>query len=804
MPRGIQRGTEADLVLSGANLEDAEEVILFDTGLEVLSLTIPEGTNGQQVNVRVRVAPDCPIGTQRMRIRTRTGLSDLQTVYVGPLPIVEEVEPNTEFSTPQEIPFNSTMHGRVDSEDVDYYAVNCTAGQRLTVEVFAMRLGGPYNGNYFDPYIAILNADRFELAVSDDAPLAWNDGIASIIVPADGKYIVQVRDASYLGDGRSYYLLHIGDYPRPLSVVPSGGRPGETLAVTYYGDAGGTFTRDVTLPMEPDERFGLDVVDDRGISPSRQPFRVNALPNVVEVEPNSALAEATPSPTSAPVAFNGILSEEGDQDWFKFTATAGQTFDFECYGRRLRSSIDAVVTIHRFSDGAQFTGNDDSRGPDSYFRFQTPEDGEYAVLVQDHLKRGGPDYGYRVEITPVTPALTAVPIEFQRYVEPQIEIPQGGGRGLMVSLQRMDFGGPVNIFSDDLPAGVSIECPEGWRNDGTVPVVFYAAADAPIAGRCSRVQARLEDPAQPGLSVVGPFKEDIVTIRGMNQTTVWREEQLRMPIVVTQATPFRVWIEPPTVPLVHGGQLDLKVMCERAEGFTGPIQVLVLLNPPGVNSSGSVSIPEGQTEALIPMNAADGAAVRTSMICVRAIATVGNGTVETCTPFVPLTVEERYINFEFAQAAVERGAQTQMLVTVTKRKDFEGEAQVTLIGLPPNCTTDPQVITKDTTEIIFNINALENTPTGNNQNLFCQVLIPEAGTNVIHNLGTGRLRVDDPLPPAVAATPEPTPMPEPMPMAEPARPLSRLEMLRQQAEARRQAEAAGTASPATDASGTQE
>lgn len=284
-------------------------------------------------------------------------------------------------------------------------------------------------------------------------------------------------------------------------------------------------------------------------------------------------------------------------------------------------------------------------------------------------------------------------------------------------------------------------------------------------------------------------------IRGQNNTRVWDEEQLRMPVIVTDPTPFRIWIEAPAVPLVQGGAMNLKVVCERNEGFTAPIQVLVLQNPPGVNASGSVSIAEGQTEALIPMNAAGNAAVRTSMIAVRAIANIGNGEVETCTPFVPLTVEEQYLTLEFAQAAVEQGGQTQMLVTVTKRKDFEGEAQVTLVGLPANTTTDPMVVTKETTELVFTINAAENAPTGNNQNLFCQVQVPENGAQILHNLGTGRLRVDAPLPPAVAATPEP--MPEPMPeAAPPARPLSRLEMLRQQAEARRQAEQAGGTTPA--------
>jgi len=177
------------------------------------------------------------------------------------------------------------------------------------------------------------------------------------------------------------------------------------------------------------------------------------------------------------------------------------------------------------------------------------------------------------------------------------------------------------------------------------------------------------------------------------------------------------------------------------------------------------------------MNANGDAPVRMSPIAVRAIATVGNGTVESCTPFVPLQVEEPYFSLEFQAAAVEQGKETPLLVKVTKRKDWEGEAQTTLYGLPPNATTDVLKLTKDTAELVFTIKATPEAPAGNNQNLFCQVLIPEAGETIVHNVGTGRLRIDPP-PPMPAATPEPAAAPMPVAQAEPPKPLSRLEQLR--------------------------
>lgn len=792
LPRGVQRGSEVDVTLSGTNLEDAEELMLYDVGMQVISFSHSDRDDqkGRQIRVRLKIADDCPIGAQRMRVRTRTGLTEIQNLYVGALPVIEEKEPNTDFTQPQPIPLDVTVHGRVDREDVDYYVVEAKQGERLTAEIFGTRLGHSAGNNYFDPYLAILNEDRFELVANDDTPLVWNDAVVSLIVPEDGKYIIQVRDAAYQGDGRAYYLLSVGRFPRPQGIIPSGGKPGETLTVTLLGDVLGPITREVTLPAEirdPD-RFGLDVQDDHGLAPSVQPFRISPLENVVEQEPNNDRNTATPGPV--PAAFNGVIGEPGDVDFFRFAANKDQQFDLEVYARRNRSALDPVVNVYRAKDGGGIGGNDDSRGPDSYYRFRAPEDGEYVVAVRDHLNRGGPAFTYRLEITPVEPGLTAEPIEFARYVQPELEIPQGGGRGIVVNVQRRDFGGPVTFVCDDLPAGVRIECPEGWRVAGQIPVVLYAADDAPVTGKYASIQARLADPNQPNLNVSAPLQQKNLMIRGQNNNRVWEELTTRMPVVVTDRVPFRCWIEAPKVPIVQGGSMNLVVKCEKAEGFDADIEVRLLHNPPGVNSSTSSKIPKGQTETVIAINAAGNAAVAESQIAVRCIANIGNGNVESCTPFVPLRVEEQYVKFTFAQGAVNQGSETPYVVTVEKRKDFEGEAEVKLVGLPANATCEPLKLTKDTAELVFTIKAPENTPTGMNKNLICQVLVPESGDLIAHNIGSGVLRVDPPPPkPKQPATASAAAQPAPQ-AAAPARPLSRLELLRQQ-QAEREKESGG-------------
>jgi hypothetical protein len=161
---------------------------------------------------------------------------------------------------------------------------------------------------------------------------------------------------------------------------------------------------------------------------------------------------------------------------------------------------------------------------------------------------------------------------------------------------------------------------------------------------------------------------------------------------------------------------------------------------------------------------------------------------------VPLTVEEKYVTFEFAQAAVAQGRDGPFVVKVTKRKDFEGEAQVTLLGLPANTTAEPLKLTKDAAELVFTVKAAENAPVSDNKNLFCQVLVPEKGDTVLHNLGNGRLRVDPP-PPAPKTEPMPMPAEQPVAQTPPQpRPLSRLEQLREEQKQREAAQNAAAAS----------
>jgi hypothetical protein len=763
-PIGAQRGTEIEVQFNGDRLGDAQQIMLYEPGITVTHLEVAGPT---AVKTKLAIAPDCRLGFHAMRIRTATGISNLRTFSIGALPETKEVEPNNDFAQPQKIALDTTVVGVADNEDVDYFLVDAKKGERITAEVEGLRLGN----TFFDPYVSIIDSKRFELARSDDAALLRQDGICSIIAPADGQYVIQMRESAFAGNGACQYRLHVGRFPRPTAVYPAGGKLGEQLDVTWLGELTGPRVEKVVLPATPNAEFALFARDAAGIAPSGNAFRLSDFSNVLEAEPNE---HAQANPFEAPMTLNGIIGQPGDVDCFKFSAKKGQTFDVRVFARSLGSPLDSVLNVARIG-GAGVGGNDDSGSPDAYLRFTAPEDDVYVVSMTDHLRQGGADYIYRVEVTPVRPAvLTGLP-ERAQYVDVTLAIPQDNRVAAMISGSRVDFGGDLQLELKDLPAGVTAEILPMTANRSEVPVLFAAAAGTPLAGSLADIIARPTDANQ---KIEGHLRQRTSLIRGQNNVEVWSHFTSRAAVAVTQEAPFRIEIVQPKVPLVRDGAMDLKVVATRKEGFKAPIPIRMLYNPPGVGSSGSVVIPEGQNEAVIPLTANGGAEVNTFKIAVLAEPTVGDGPILTSSQLADLQISEPFVAFAFQSAAVEQGQQTDLVIKVEKKKDFEGVAKVEVLGLPNEVTSEPKEITKDTTELVFPVKTTKNSPAGKHKTVLCRAVMTANGEPITHTLGTGELRIDTPLPPkadAPATAPAPMPVAQAPPME---KRLSRLEQLR--------------------------
>jgi hypothetical protein len=213
LPRGVQRGGEYTLQFIGARLDRAEEVFLYNSDGKITVLNVqPMDVN--RVDVSIKVEADCRLGEHIAQLRTRDGISDFRSFYIGAMREINEQEPNSSFTEAQPIELNCTINGTITNEDIDYFRFTGKKGERVSVEVEAIRLG-----YMFDPAIALLDEDRFEIAVSDDTPLTKQDSWLSVILPEDGEYYVAIREAAFRGNGDCRYRLHIGNFGRPTAAV---------------------------------------------------------------------------------------------------------------------------------------------------------------------------------------------------------------------------------------------------------------------------------------------------------------------------------------------------------------------------------------------------------------------------------------------------------------------------------------------------------------------------------------------------------------------------------------------------------
>jgi len=770
LPRGVQRGGDREVVFRGERLGDAAEVLLHGEDGIVVKAIEPIDANSFKAIIHVPEA--CPAGEQLMQVRTRSGITEYRSLWIGSLPIVDEKEPNSAPGEPQMVSLGTTVHGIVESEDLDHFGVELTEGARLSVEVEGLRLGS----HRFDPYLAIFDPAGKEIAAVDDSPTVMQDGLLSIVAAATGRYVVQVREASYGGDGNSRYRLHIGSFPRPTAVYPAGGKAGEKVPVTFLGDSAGPLQQEITVPNgAPGTDTLVFAADAHGASPTGLPFRISPLGNALEQEPNDEIGAATSADVA--LAFNGVIEKPGDVDHFRFGAKKGQVLQVECLARRLRSGLDPVVNILRVN-GQNVAGNDDSRGPDSAFTFTAPEDGEYVVRVTDHLRRGRPDFIYRVELLPPAPSLRLSIPRIDRYSQTRqtVFVPRGNRYAVLVNASRQGFDGDLMLDAGALPPGITMTAPTIKAGKTQVPVVFEAAADAPLAGGLIAFEARQVTEADPEgkQGVRGRFTNDADLVLGEPNNAVHYSGHVeKLAAAVIEEVPFHVEIVQPKAPLVRRGTMDLKVIVKRGEGFAQPVTVEFPFRPAGVSANPSLTIPPDQSEGVYQLNANDKAETGQWPVYVLAAGDVG-GTAWVASPMATLEISEPFTEAKLARSSCEQGAPAQIPCALTQVKPFEGEATARLLGLPPETSAPELKFTKETTELVFQVATNEKSPPGNHKSVFVEIVTPVNGEPVRMSGGGAELQIAKPAPAAAqaAAPAQPT-----------NKPLSRLEKLRQQAAA---------------------
>jgi hypothetical protein len=475
--------------ISGAQLPDGTSATDMKQAMRSYQNQSKEQFNPQiaeRLQLRISIDGHAEPGERELRIRTSSGLSNPLFFEVGVLEESTETEPNDDHMEPelQIIPVPSIINGQIRPGDIDHFRFRAGKGEAIVVNVAARRII-PYLADavpgWFQAVAAIYDEDGNEVAYDDD--FKFNpDPVLFYKVPENGIYTLSIRDSIYRGREDFVYRIAIGELPFITSIFPLGGQRGQPADIRLGGWNLPQTTITGTLPyhFDPIHQVSVRKEDYRS---NGMPFALDDLAEMLEIEPNNSVDTA--QAIEMPLIINGRIQVPNERDIYAFHGEQGQTVSIGVTARRLNSPLDSHLSLSGPGLGNPVR-NDDytpkqvhlhlgagliTHHADSYLLQELPETGTYFVEVSDTQSKGGPDFAYRLRVSPARP-------DFSLRMEPSgLQIAPGGTAVFTVHATRMEgFNGAIGITATNLPAGFRISH-AGIPPDGESALITLTAPD---------------------------------------------------------------------------------------------------------------------------------------------------------------------------------------------------------------------------------------------------------------------------------------------------------------------------------------
>jgi hypothetical protein len=515
------------------------------------------------VTLAITIDAGAEPGPRQIRLETALGLSNALTFVVGTVPeFMEKEEKAGKADSELTITLPAVVNGRLIPGDVDRvqfplrqpgqyapgdtdrYRFAARKGRDLVCIVSARDLM-PYLADavpgWIQATLTLSDASGHEIAYGDDYRFQ-PDPVLHVKIPADGDYVLEIKDALYRGREDFVYRIAIGEFPYITSVFPLGGPAGSKTAVQVAGWnlQASRVTMDATR-AEP----GVSSVTATGgeLPANHVPFAIDSLPETLEREPNSLPKDA--QRLTLPVIVNGRIQEPGDVDFFSFQGKAGQPIVAEVRARRLGSPLDSSLELIG-PTGNRIAFNDDfedkasgllTHHADSYLAATLPSDGTYLLRLTDVQRQGGSEYGYRLRIGPPRP-------DFELRVTPP-EINAGAGTTVPITvhaIRRDGFSGDIAISLKDAPGGFALSGAVVPAGASSVRMTLTIAANAAketttiaVEGRATIQGRAIARRALPADDMMQAFAyRHLVPADGLHVSVLQRGSMRLVPRVLAQ------------------------------------------------------------------------------------------------------------------------------------------------------------------------------------------------------------------------------------------------------------------------------
>ena len=496
-----------------------------------------------RVTAQVKVAPDALPGLYEIRVATPRGISSPYWFEVGNLP--EVMAANVSFAQAQPITLPCVANGCfITGGERHYMKFSAKKGERSVFNLKAFRYNET-NQFFFSPNLRLYDSSGKQIVENHgyydmDPLIDWE-------CPADGSYVIEVRDLLGRANPASVYRLTMGKVPYDSVLSPPAGQVGTTISTSVAGKAAEGLSTQYNLPVQTDP----------GIINAPSPYG----PHTFYASPYPVVRDDVPGvgmkPAMLPSAFTGAISKAGETD--SFSVQGSGTYEFEGYATRLNSALTLSVALVK-SDGAAIA----SFGNDGRMTAKLEAGQTYQLRVGSASNQGGATLVYAVEARPARPGLDCV-------IRPDnISIRPGVSTAAMVILTRREgIEGDVVITAEDLPAGVTVT-PAIIQPDRNIAWLQFTATPGAAA---------VEKPVRVYASGKGPLGEIKTLAIPQEEYRLNNDPRYRnwsdVTVTVRGQADFTVEFVSPREPIrVHPRKgTPVKVRIKRREGFTGNVTV---------------------------------------------------------------------------------------------------------------------------------------------------------------------------------------------------------------------------------------
>ena len=612
-PVAVQAGKSCECEFdSRYDLRGADRVIVGGTGVGGTIVPPAAAKAGDKtpltrLKVRFETTANALPGMRDVRLITPRGASTLGQLVIVRDPIIAEAPNNNTMKTAQKITLPAAVCGALEvAEDVDFFQFAVKADTALTFHMICHRLADRIHDlqEVPDP-ILILRDAKGSILTSNDNYYA-SDPLLHYKFALAGDYFLEVRDVRFAGNPNWTYCIEINDRPYITHAMPLHVRPGATTKLKLEGFNLSTKEAEITLPAtEPEgtRRYVLNLGKDQKSNPV--PLVLSKLPEVREAPgDNDTVAKA--QKVTIPCGISGSMDAENDVDCYAFEAKKGDKFTFDAIAQRAGSRLDSVLRVLG-PKGEKLIENDDHQDRTSgYSNFNltsdsriegwaAPADGLYAVQIRDVHQRGGPGFGYFLQVTRSQPGF-AMDLDSDKTI-----LAPGTAGVILARITRQDgFSGEVQLGIEGLPPGVKATCGRVLAGGTDGCIVLEAPAGIKQGAANVRVFGTSSAPGLDGkptpLSVSArPLQEFYSPGGGRNHFPV----RMHTVSVGEPLDLLEVKIGPMAVSLKPGESKRVEVVVKRQPGFKGNLTIDAIYQhldfvynnslPPGVTIDAAAS-----------------------------------------------------------------------------------------------------------------------------------------------------------------------------------------------------------------------